>query len=67
MKTAQEFVTLWTYLGDHHKELNEETRVETENHLFAVKEKLTKKDLPYIMEHVEQSRVIQKALMSFLS
>lgn len=66
MKKAQEFITLWTYLGDHHKELDEEALTQTEQKLFELKTKLTNTDIPYIMEHIEQNKLIQKAMLHFL-
>ena len=65
-KIAQEFSTLWTFLGDHHNHIEEAQLIESESRLFSLKKQLSTADVPYIMHHIDSHRAIQTAMLDFL-
>lgn len=63
---ATKFTELWTFLGNNHADMDEESLIAAEQKLFELKAELNPTDYTYIVNHVDQNKVIQKALLHFL-
>lgn len=65
-KKAEEFAQIWEELGANYDNMEEDELIAKEMELFRLKAELEVTDVPYIMDHISQSRAIKNALISFL-